>query len=83
MGPWAMLFQFLMFPMMVSANDNGSDIPQSLLWSLSFFILIGFIIMALYSTTSPTPLSECGYAPIYVKIDPNDLRAITTACHGA
>lgn len=82
MDQWVIIFQFLTLPLLATANDNGwsYDIPQSLLWSLSFFILIGFLIMAMYSTAPPTNMGERGYPPLIVQIEAGDLKKITDAC---
>jgi len=59
-----------------SDNGNyGSDIPESLMWLLSFFLLIGFIFVVGSYFMIPDPVVECERDRITynVRIDPRDI----------
>ena len=59
-----------------SDNGNyGSDLPESLMWVLSFFLLIGFIFVVGSYFMIPDPVVECERDRITynVRIDPRDI----------
>ena len=80
------LLQNLVFPLIVAcahvdSRDSGccGDIPDSLIWTLSFFILIGILIVVgtffIYPSTPPLA-DETTTHPTYVRIDPRDIKNI-------
>ena len=72
MSLWILL-RLLMLPAFVSAHAGCcGDIPESAIWTLSFFALIGFVIVGVSYYPSE---STCESKPpiVFVKIDPTDL----------
>ena len=63
------------------------DIPDSLIWFLSFIILIGLVIIISSYYMYPDPNykggveSECSREPTVVRIYPGDLRNIAKLIH--
>ena len=69
-------FLFSVIP--VSAASVGLDIPETVIWVLSFFLLVGCAIASMMNYPSPV----CpGSAPqtVYIKIDPKDLQQYASA----
>jgi len=70
----------------IDPRDNGccGDIPDSLIWTLSFFVLIGLLIVIGTYFTYPSPPPPADLTPntdatdqiTYVRIDPRDIRKI-------
>jgi hypothetical protein len=72
----------VMLPTMVVAHTAGccGDIPESLIWSLSLFLLIGFAVVASTYSSYPSPPSESAPPQIvYIKILPDDLKKVVNA----
>ena len=86
-----LVFPFILASAHIDPRDNGccGDIPDSLIWTLSFFVLIGILIVVGAYFTYPSPTSPppadftpdtCATAQItYVRIDPRDIRNIARA----
>jgi hypothetical protein len=77
-----MLYRFIIIVMLamptLAHSDNGnygSDLPESLMWVLSFFLLIGFIFVVGSYFMIPDPVVECERDRITynVRIDPRDI----------
>jgi hypothetical protein len=80
----------LMFLLMCLAPASGhiessagccGDIPDSLIWFMSFFVLVGFVIIAIsYFSSDPSYNgvggSDCSRPAIIARIDPRDLKKI-------
>ncbi len=68
--------------MALAHSDNGnygSDIPESLIWLLSFFFLIGLIfIVGSYFMYPDDPVtgSSGGKGVLYFRIHPSDLKQL-------
>ena len=54
----------------------GSDLPESLIWLLSFFILIGVILVVGSYFVYPDPVTESREGVTYCRIHPSDIRRI-------
>ena len=76
-----LLIRLLMLPSLVCATSGCcGDIPESLIWSLSFFLVVGFgIVATTYTSYPPIPPCECPPQTVYVKILPEDLQKISNA----
>jgi hypothetical protein len=74
-----LLIRLLMLPSLVCATSGCcGDIPESLIWSLSFFLVVGFgIVATTYTSYPPIPPCECPEQTVYVKIRPEDLKQIS------
>jgi hypothetical protein len=76
-----MLYRFIIIVMLamptLAHSDNGnygSDIPESLMWLLSFFLLIGFLFVVGSYFMVPDPVTECDRERVtYLRILPEDL----------
>ena len=56
------------------SGNYGSDIPESLMWLLSFFLLIGFLFVVGSYFMVPDPVAECDRERVtYLRILPEDL----------
>jgi hypothetical protein len=82
-----------MFLLMCLASASGhiessagccGDIPDSLIWFMSFFVLVGFVIIIIsYFSSDPSydRVSDCSHPQIIARIDPRDLRTIERIIH--
>ena len=70
-----MLLRLLMLPVFVSAYTGCcGDIPESLIWALTFFLLIGLVFVGMSYSPFPSQSSyEAASTTVMVKIDPRDL----------
>ena len=71
-----MALRLLLLPVLAVTATTG-DIPDSFIWTLSLFLLVGFAFAAYNSY--PTPLCEALPPTVCVKILPADLKQITDA----
>ena len=78
-----MIYRFVIIsmPVALAHSDNGnysSDIPESLMWLLSFFLLIGllFVVGSYFLFPDPVTQSSCSGGVTYVRIDPSDIRKL-------
>jgi len=79
----------LMFLLMCLAPVSGhsGDIPDTLIWFMSFFVLVGFvIIIASYFSSDPSyngvgGSNDCSRPTIIARIDPRDLKKIENMIH--
>ena len=83
---WPPLIQIILFvfPVSISAHaDPGccGDIPESLIWVLSFFVLIGILVVVSSYFLYPVPTEECAKPPtaVVVRIDKRDIANIARA----
>lgn len=76
-----LLIRLLMLLSLVTATSACcGDIPESLIWSLSFFLVVGFgIVATTYTSYPPIPQGECPCQTVYIKILPEDLKEISNA----
>ena len=68
-------------PMVAVAGCCG-DIPESFIWSLSMFLLVGFAVVAIVYTAYPQPFDQVcpQQSPtVTIRIDPTDLCTIVEA----
>lgn len=83
---WLPLIQILLFvfPVSISAHaDPGccGDIPESLIWILSFFVLIGILVVVSSYFLFPSPPEDWAKPPtaVAVRIDKRDIVEIARA----
>jgi hypothetical protein len=56
------------------------DIPESFIWYLSMFLLVGFAVVAATYTSYPTPCDSLPSPPVVsIKIDSGDLQKLVDA----
>ena len=78
-----MLMLFLYISVLTSVvlahGGNGidsNDLPESLIWLLSFFILIGVVLVVGSFYMFQDPVTESREGVTYFRIHPNDIRII-------
>ena len=78
-GNMMIALRLLLLPTLAVTATTGccGDIPDSFIWTLSLFLLVGFAFAA-YSSY-PTPLCEAYPPTVCIKILPADLKQITDA----